>query len=65
MNYKDKSVSKKSANPVATYHEEKHGNTLYRITSVHKGEIDFAKTIEDLIVRKVLMHENTNLVVNK
>ena len=58
---KDKSVSNKSAKPVVTYSKEKHGQILFRVTSVHKGEIDFAKTIEDLIVKKVLMHESTNL----
>ena len=43
---------------VTTYHEKKGGTTLYRITSIYKGEIDFAKTLEDLVVKKVL-NENT------
>ena len=63
--YRDKSVSNKPVKPVATYSEEKHGRILFRVTSVHKGEMDFAKTIEDLIVKKVLMHENSNLAMNK
>jgi len=61
LNYEDKSVSNKSTRPVTTYHEEKHGNTLYRITNVYLGRMDFAKTIEGLIVRKVIMHESINL----
>ena len=39
------------------YHEEKIGKTLYRVTSVHKGELDLARALEELIVRKILRSE--------
>lgn len=52
----------KSMNPDGTvretYHELKIGKTLYRITSVYKGEIDLVKALEDLTVRKVLREIN-------
>jgi hypothetical protein len=37
-----------------TYQEKQIGKTLYRITSLYKGEIDLQKALEDLIVRKIL-----------
>lgn len=37
-----------------TYYETKIGKTLYRVTSVYLGKIDFGKALEDLTVRKVL-----------
>jgi len=37
-----------------TYQEKQIGKTLYRVTSVYKGEIDLQKALEDLIVRKIL-----------
>jgi hypothetical protein len=37
-----------------TYQEKQIANTLYRVTSLYKGEIDLQKTLEDLIVRKIL-----------
>ena len=42
------------AKAVTTYQEKQIGKTLYRVTSVFKGEIDLQKTLEDLIVRKIL-----------
>lgn len=51
-------IQKKAKEPVTTYHERKIGNTLYRVTSVYKGEIDLGKTLEDLTVRKILRSEN-------
>jgi len=39
---------------VTTYQEKQIGKTLYRVTSVYKGEIDLQKALEDLIVRKIL-----------
>ena len=51
-------IAKKAVEPITTYHEEKIGKTLYRVTSVHKGEVDIAKVLEDLIVRKILQHES-------
>jgi len=51
------SIVKKPTEPVVTYHEEKIGKTLYRVTSVHKGDVDIAKVLEDLVVRKILRHE--------
>lgn len=44
--------------PVTTYHEKKIGNTLYRVTSVYKGEIDLGRALEDLTVKKILRGEN-------
>ena len=34
--------------------EKQIGKTLYRVTSIYKGEIDLQKALEDLIVRKIL-----------
>ena len=42
------------AKSVTTYQEKQIGKTLYRVTSVYKGEIDLQKTLEDLIVKKIL-----------
>ena len=52
------STIKKTAEPVTTYHEKTIGKTLYRVTSVYKGEIELAKALEDLTVRKILRQEN-------
>ena len=43
---------------VTTYHETQIGKTLYRVTSVYKGEIELKKALEDLTVRKILREEN-------
>ncbi|MCL2856757.1 MAG: hypothetical protein FWE19_03405 [Oscillospiraceae bacterium] len=45
--------------PIIKYHEKKIGKTLYRVTSVHKCEVDLAKTLEDLTVRRVLSCESS------
>ena len=45
--------------PFTTYHEQKIGNTLYRVTNVYKGEIDLGRALEDLTLRKILASENT------
>ena len=59
MNNKDKKADDVPiVEPIVTYHEKKIGNTLYRVTSIYKGEIDFAKAIEDLTIRKILRDEN-------
>ena len=42
---------------VTTYHERKIGNTLYRVTSVYKGEFELGKALEDLTIRKILQSE--------
>lgn len=44
--------------PVTTYHEKKIGRTLYRVTSIFKGEIELGKALEDLTVRKILHGDN-------
>ena len=44
--------------PVTTYHEKKIGKTLYRVTSVYKGEFELGRALEDLTVRKILRDEN-------
>jgi len=43
-----------SGQPLTTYYEAKQGKNRYCITSVYKGETDFAKAIESLITKKVL-----------
>ncbi len=47
----------KSMNPDGTVHETYHemtiGKTLYRITSVYRGEFDLGKALEDLTVSKI------------
>ena len=63
--YKDKGVSVQTAKPIATYREQKHGRTLYRITNVHKGKMDFTKAIEGLIIKKILIQENSNLAIQE
>jgi hypothetical protein len=45
--------------PITTYHEKVIGKTLYRVTCVHKGEIELNKAIEGLIIRKIIRDENT------
>ncbi|MDR0273723.1 MAG: hypothetical protein LBI27_10490 [Clostridiales bacterium] len=35
-------------------YEKKINKTIYRVTVVNKSEIDFAKAMEELIVRKIL-----------
>jgi len=37
-----------------SYQEVKVGRTLYRVTSIFKGEVDLGKALEDLTVKKVL-----------
>ena len=54
-------TSKKQKEPVTTYHEKKIGKTLYRVTSVYKGEFELGKALEDLTVRKILRDENSVL----
>ena len=44
--------------PVTTYYEKKFGNCLYKVTSVHTGEIDLGKALEDLTIRKIMALEN-------
>jgi len=49
-----------SADPnQTTYHEEKIGKTLFRITSIHNGDIALSNALEELIVNKVLFEENS------
>ena len=58
MKYEDKSISDTPVKPVTTYHEKKIGRTLFRVTSVYKGEIELSKALEDLTIRKILRSEN-------
>jgi hypothetical protein len=44
--------------PVTTYHEKKITGTLYRVTSVYKGEVELGKALEDLTVKKIMSLEN-------
>jgi len=43
-----------SESTIETYEEIQIGKTLYRITSVFTGEVDFKNALEDLIVKQVL-----------
>ena len=43
-----------------SYRETKMGRTLFRITSEYKGDIDLTKTLEDLLVKKILAEENAD-----
>lgn len=36
-----------------TYQEVKIGKTLYRVTSIYKGEINLKDALEDLAIRRV------------
>lgn len=60
MNCADKSSVSSTNKPITKYHERKISKTLYRVTSIYKGEIDFTKAIEDLIIRKILRDENVS-----
>ena len=40
--------------PVTTYKEVKIGNTLYRVTSIFRGEKDLGKTLESLAIRRAM-----------
>jgi hypothetical protein len=42
---------------LTAYHEETLNKTRFVVTSVYKGEIDFAKAMEGLIVKKILRSE--------
>ena len=48
MNYADK----------MEYHEAKIDKTLYRVTAVYKGEVELAKTVEDLIITRLLRDDS-------
>jgi len=67
LNYEDNNVSDKPVEPVTTYHEKKIGKTLFRVTSIYKGEFELSKALEDLTVRKILRLENhaVNQVCNQ
>ena len=52
-------VNATKPNQVSTYSEIKVGKTLFRVTNIYKGEIDLAKTLERLIVEKVLASADT------
>jgi hypothetical protein len=43
-----------SEGTIGTYEEIEVGKTLYCVTSVFTGEIDFKSALEDLIVKQVL-----------
>ena|GEM_PF-497411 len=45
--------------PVTTYHEKIINGTLFRVTSVYKGEIDLGRALEDLTVKKILALESS------
>jgi len=54
-----KNIDGEAKPQIRTYGEEKIGKTLYCVTSIYKGEIDFAKAMEDLIIRKILRGEGS------
>ena len=40
--------------PPTAYREVKVGKTLYRVTSIFKGEVELGRVLEDLAVKKAL-----------
>ena len=40
------------------YREIKVGRTLYRVTSIYKGEIELNKALEDLTVKRVIQSQS-------
>ena len=52
-------IENKDINYPSSYHEIEIGKTLYRVTSLYKGEFELGKALEDLIIRKILSSENT------
>ena len=59
VNNEDKTVEKMPVEPVTIYHERKIGKTLYRITSVFKGEVELSRLLEDLAIRKILRGDDS------
>ena len=48
-------TNEKTGRPQITkYDEEKIGKTIYCVTSIYNGDIDFEAAMEDLLVKKVL-----------
>jgi len=54
-------IEKNQNEPLITYCEKKIGKTLYRVTNVYIGKIDFAEAMEDLIIRKILRDDGANV----
>ena len=54
MKYEDKKVSETDKKIQTTYHEKRIGKTVFRVTSIYKGEVDLAKTLENLIIDAAL-----------
>lgn len=46
--------------PITEYFETKIGKTTYRVTAVYLGKIDLERTLEELMVRKILAAESNN-----
>lgn len=44
---------------VTTYHEVMVGNTLFRVTSVYRGQVELRDALENLTVSKALRHSET------
>ena len=44
----------KPSPPLTSYHEITIGKTLYRVTSVYKGEIELKKALEELTISRAL-----------
>jgi len=53
MNTSITNISDAQTYPTA-YREKQIGNTLFRVTSVYKGEKELGPTLEKLAVRRVL-----------
>ena len=64
VDYLNNNINKKVNEPVTTYQEKMIGKTLYRVTSVYKGEFELGKALEDLTIRKILREEN-NIEINE
>ena len=50
----NKTTTTPKAKSVTTYQEVKIGKTLFRVTSVYRGDIELKRALEDLTVNKAL-----------
>ena len=58
LNYRDGLNADEADKAITTYHEKKIDKTLFRVTSIYKGEIELKKALEDLTIRRILRDEN-------
>ncbi len=49
-----KTAASEMNRPLTSYHEVTLGKTLYRVTSVYKGDIELKRALEDLTISRAL-----------